>query len=236
MNPKSFTRRQAMVSSLGTLCLAAAGGAKSMAGDSDNTAADVQTRASKSKRPLEGKRVLVCIGEFSEGMETYYMIYRLMEEGAVPVVAAPVVKRLQTVCHDFDPAFLSYTEKPAYFIASQIAFKNVKPSEYDGLLLPGGRAPEDIRQDKDLLGIVKYFLDNNKPLGAMCHGVQVLFTEYPLRGRKMTATAGVRADMKNVGITVVDAPAVTDGNLVTSRGWPDLPYFMPEFLRVLGRK
>ena len=70
----------------------------------------------------------------------------------------------------------------------------------------------------------------------MCHGVQVLFTEYPLKGRKMTATAGVFADMKNVGITVIDAPTVVDGNLVTSRGWPDLPYFMPEFLSVLGRK
>jgi protease I len=190
----------------------------------------------KSEKPLQDKRILVCISDFSEGLETYYMVYRLMEEGAVPVIAAPVVKRLQTVCHDSDPAFLSYTEKPAYCIASQIAFKDVKPSAYDGLLLPGGRAPEDIRLNKSLLDTVKYFLDNNMPVGAMCHGVQVLFAEYPLQGRKMTGTCSVFADMKNDGITVIDAPVVVDGNLVTSRGWPDLPYFMPKFLNVLGRK
>ena len=228
---KCFTRRRAMAASLGALCLAATGGTESKADD-----AVTQSKTSQAKKLLQGKRILVCISDFSEGLETYYMIYRLVEEGVVPVIAAPVVKRLQTVCHDSDPKFLSYTEKAAYHIKAQIAFKDVKPNQYDGLLLPGGRAPEELRLNKSLLDTVKYFLDNNKPVGAMCHGVQVLFAEYPLKGRKMTGTCSVFADMKNVGITVIDAPVVVDGNLVTSRGWPDLPYFMPEFLDVLGRK
>lgn len=188
------------------------------------------------KSPLAGKKVLVCIGEFSEGMETYYMVYRLMEEGIIPVVAGPEVKRLQTVCHDFEPKYLGYTEKLAYFIPAEIAFKDVKPEEYDGLLLPGGRAPEEIRQNKDLIRITNHFLKNKKPVGAMCHGVQILYTGFSLKKRRMTAYHGIKADMENVGIEFVDAPVVVDGALVTSRGWPDLPYFMPKFLEVMEKR
>ena len=199
-----------------------------------STAAGKDHDKASKKSPLAGKKVLVCIGEFSEGMETYYMVYRLMEEGITPVVAGPEVKRLQTVCHDFEPKYLGYTEKLAYFIPVDIAFKDVKPEEYDGLLLPGGRAPEEIRQNKDLIRITKHFLKNKKPTGAMCHGVQILYTtDFPLKKRRMTAYYGIRADMENVGIQFVDAPVVVDGTLVTSRGWPDLPQFMPKFLDVM---
>jgi protease I len=184
---------------------------------------------------IRGQRVLVGIGEFSEGMETYYMVYRMMEEGVETVVAAPVVKRLQTVCHDFEPQYLGYTEKLAYFIESQIAFKDVDPGDYDGLLLPGGRAPEEIRQDKDLIRITNSFLQENKPLGAMCHGPQVVYTAFSLRGRTMTAYPGLWPDMRNLGIQVVDQPVVVDKALVTSRGWPDLPHFMPKFIEVLRK-
>jgi protease I len=223
--PTKITRRESLIGSMGMLGMAAAGTV---------LAQDPKPSPTASVSPLSGKRVLVAIGEFSEGMETYYMVYRLMEEGVIPVVAAPVVKRLQTVCHDFEPDYLGYTEKLAYFIQSQIAFKDVDPSDYEGLLLPGGRAPEEIRQDEDLLRINAAFLKENRPLGAMCHGPQVVYTSYDLSGRTMTAYPGIWPDMKNAGIKVVDEPVVVDKMLVTSRGWPDLPYFMPKFLEVLA--
>jgi len=220
---KNISRRQAMAASLGAAGIAAVGA----------------TGALAKPRPsglVKGKRVLVSIGEFSEGLETYYMIYRLMEEGAVSVVAASEVKRLQMVVHDFDPQYSNYTEKLGYQIETQVAYKDMHPAEYDGLLIPGGRGPEEIRQYDDVLKIVGYFMDKKLPLGAMCHGLQVVYAARPIKGRRVAAYHGIRADVELAGGVFVDEPVVVDGSLVTSRGWPDLPYFMPKFLKVLAGK
>jgi protease I len=176
----------------------------------------------------------VAVGEFSEGMETYYMVYRLMEEGITPIVAAKEVKRLQMVVHDFDPNYSNYVEMTGYCIDTQIAYKDVDPTDYDGLLIPGGRGPEEIRQYPEVLKIVRHFLDNQLPLGAMCHGPQAIWAAASMKGRKMTCYHGIRPDLEMAGATFVDQPTVIDGKLVTSRGWPDLYDFMPKFLRVLG--
>ena len=218
---KGMSRRRAMGSLLGAAGIAAAGA----------TEASAQRRAN---RTVKGKRVLVAIGEFSEGMETYYMIYRLIEEGAVPVVAAAKAKRVQMVVHDFDPKYTNYTETLGYQIEAEIAYKDVRPADYDALLIPGGRGPEEIRQYQDALEITGYFMDKKLPLGAMCHGPQVIYAARSIKGRRIAAYHGIRADIELAGGKFVDEPAVIDGTLVTSRGWPDLPYFMPKFLKVLG--
>jgi protease I len=220
---RKVTRRRALAASLGAVGVAAVG----------------STRASAKQRKREslaGKRVLVAIGEFSEGMETYYMIYRLMEERIVPVVAAGDVKLLQLVVHDFDPQYSNYTEMLGYKIQTDVAYKDVKPGDYQGLLIPGGRGPEEIRQYKEVLDIVGHFMDGKLPLGAMCHGPQVVWAARPVKGRKMTCYYGIRPDLELAGAKFVDEPVVVDGSLVTSRGWPDLPDFMPKFLDVLARK
>jgi len=220
---EKITRRRVLTASA-TAAGAAAVGA---------TAAAAQPRRA---RPLEGKRVLIAIGEFSEGMETYYMVYRMIEEGAVPVVAGLSKKRLQMVVHDFEPAYEGYTEKPGYQIDVEVAYKDVKPADYAGLLCPGGRAPEEIRQNRDLVKIVAHFMDNKLPLGAMCHGVMLLYTARPIKGLKMTAYGGIRKDIELLGGKFSDEPVVVDGSVVTSRGWPDLPYFMPKFVEVMAGK
>jgi protease I len=220
---KKISRRQVIATSLGAAGIAAVG----------ITGALTESSPSRS---VKGKRVLISVGEFSEGLETYYMIYRLMEEGAVPVVAASKAKRLQMVVHDFDPQYSNYTEKLGYQIKSQLAYRDVSPSEYDGLLIPGGRGPEEIRQYDDVLKIVSYFMDKKLPLGAMCHGPQVIYAARSIKGRRLAAYHGIRADVELAGGVFVDEPAVVDGSLVTSRGWPDLPYFMPIFLKVLAGK
>jgi len=220
---KKLSRRQVIAASLGAAGIAAVGATGALA-------------KPRPSGPVKGKRVLVAVGEFSEGLETYYMLYRLMEEGALPVVAASKVKRLQLVVHDFDPQYSNYTEKMGYQIQTQVAYKDVHPAEYDGLLIPGGRGPEEIRQYDDVLKIVGYFIDKKRPLGAMCHGSQVVYAARSLKGRRVAAYHGIRADVELAGGVFVDEPVVVDGSLVTSRGWPDLPYFMPRFLKVLAGK
>ncbi len=221
---KHVSRRQMLTGSLGATGLVAAGVASGHA----------QDETTGRRKPLRGKKVLVAIGEFSEGMETYYMVYRLMEEGVKPVVVAASVKRLQMVVHDFEPEYSNYTEKLGYFIETDIAYKDVDPTDYDALLIPGGRGPEEIRQYKEALDITRHFIDNKLPLGAMCHGPQLIYAARNMKGRRIAAYPGIRADVEAVGATFVDQPVVVDGNLVTSRGWPDLPFFMPKFLDVLG--
>ncbi len=217
---KKMSRRQALAASLGAAGGVAAGTSALMATSIDRAVA-------------KGKRVLVAVGEFSEGMETYYMVFRLMEEGIKPVVAAKDVKRLQMVVHDFDPKFSNYIEMTGYCIQTDIAYKDVKPADFDGLLIPGGRGPEEIRQYPEALDITRHFLEKEKPLGAMCHGPQVVWAAGSVKGRKMASYYGIRADLELAGATFVDQPTVIDGKLVTSRGWPDLPDFMPKFIDVL---
>lgn len=215
----SVTRRQMLGASLGAA--AVIGGSQVQA-------------ASQQKGSLEGKKVLVGIGEFSEGLETYYMVYRLKEEGIVPVVAAGEVKAVKTVVHDFEPQYSNYTEKPGYFIQADIAYEDVNPADYHAMLIPGGRGPEEMRQRDDVLKIVRYFLDNKLPLGSMCHGPQVIWAAGPVKGRRMTCYYAIQPDLELAGGEFVDKGAVVDGNLVSSRGWPDLPEFMPAFLDVLA--
>ena len=219
--PEGMTRRHMLAASLPAAGIVAIGATPAMAQQA-------------TREGLKGKRVLVCIGDFSEDLETYYIAYRLMEEGIVPVVAAAEVKRLQMVVHDFDPRHSNYIEMTGHCIQTDVAYKDVKPGEYDGLLIPGGRGPEEIRQDADALRIVGHFFDRNLPLGAMCHGPQVIYAARPVKGRRIAAYCGIRVDVERAGGVYVDEPVVVDQRMVTSRGWPDLPYFMPKFLRVLA--
>jgi len=219
-NQKKITRRRALAASLTTAGVAALGATPAVA-------------APKTAAPLAGKKVLVATGEFGEGMEVYYMIYRLMEEGAVPVVIAPSVKRLQMVVHDFEPRYEGYTEKLGYQVNVDVAYRDVDADDYHALLLPGGRAPEEIRQNADLVRIVAHFMKEKRPIGAMCHGVMLLYTAAPIKGLRMTAYHGIKRDIELLGGKFIDQPVVVDGPVVTSRGWPDLPYFMPKVLEVM---
>lgn len=217
----------------GMMAALAAGGGWLLAGSKIPSlqAGEARPRAAQKK---DKKKVLLCIGEFSEGLETYYMVYRLIEEGIQPVVVGPKAHRLQLVVHDFDPQYSNYVESKGYGIEVDMDYKKVKPTDYAGLLIPGGRGPEQIRQIKEALDLVGYFMDKNLPLGAMCHGPQVVWAARSVKGRTMTCYVALRPDLELAGARFVDEPVVVEGNLVTSRGWPDLPYFMPAFLKLLA--
>lgn len=116
-----------------------------------------------------------------------------------------------------------------------MAYKDVKPEEFDGLIIPGGRAPEYMRTHQELEPIVKHFFETSKPIAAICHGPLVIGGYGLAQGRKMTCYMAVAPDLKQAGAKYVDQEVVVDGNLVTSRAWPDLPAFMREFLKLLKK-
>ena len=179
-------------------------------------------------------KVLILTGDGAEALEVYYPYQRLQEAGHSPTIAAPEVKTLQLVMHDFVPGFDTYTEKPGYRIETDVSFGDVKPEEYDALLLPGGRAPEWIRNKSNCLNIVRHFFEANKPVASICHGQLILVAAGLLRGRTATAYFELEPDIKAAGGMWQNQEVVVDGKLVTSRAWPDHPGFMREFLKLLG--
>jgi len=182
------------------------------------------------------KKILLLTGDAAEVLEVYYPYYRLLEEGYEAVIAAPVKKTLHTVVHDFVEGWDTYTEKPAHLLPAHIAFSDVDPSGYDGLIIPGGRAPEYIRSDANVPRILRHFLEADKPVGAICHAAQVFAslkdTSF-FQGRTLTAYTACRLDVEQLGATYAPDTLHVDGKLVSGHAWPDLPGFMREFLKLL---
>ncbi|WP_248930169.1 DJ-1/PfpI family protein [Paenibacillus hamazuiensis] len=181
------------------------------------------------------KKILIVTGDAAEALEVYYPYYRVLEEGYEAVIASPKKKVLRTVVHDFE-GWDTYTEKPGYQLESHISFEQVEPAEYDGLIIPGGRAPEYIRLDENIPRIVSRFFEANKPVGAICHAALVLNAvknNSYFEGRTMTAYTACRPDVENLGARYASETLCVDGNLVSGHAWPDLPGFMREFLRLV---
>ncbi|TNJ67178.1 DJ-1/PfpI family protein [Paenibacillus hemerocallicola] len=181
------------------------------------------------------KKILIITGDAAESLEVYYPFYRILEEGYEAVIASPTKKVLRTVVHDFE-GWDTYTEKPGYQLESHVSFAEVNPDEFDGLIIPGGRAPEYIRLDVHIPRIVSHFFETNKPVGAICHAALVLAVvkngSY-FEGRTMTAYTACRPDVENLGAAYAKDTLFVDGNLVSGHAWPDLPGFMREFLKLV---
>jgi protease I len=181
------------------------------------------------------ERVLILTGDAGEELEVYYMLYRLQEAGYHVDVAAPERKRLQLVVHDFEPGWDTYVERPGRGLQADLAFAEVDPERYVGVLIPGGRAPEVIRNDPNVQRIVAHFFENELPVGHMCHGVQVPAAGGYVRGRRVSAYPPLAPDIEAAGGEFVDGPDVVDGSMVSARGWEDLADFFKAFLELLER-
>lgn len=182
-------------------------------------------------------KILIIAGDAVESQEIFYPFWRLKEEGFEVHVATPSKKALFTVVHDFEPRWETYSEKPGYrFVWVDKTFDEVNPEEYDGLVIPGGRMPEYVRLNPALEKVVKHFFDAGKPVAAICHGPLILAAYGLLKGRKVTSYIAVKPDTETAGATWVDEEVVVDGNLVTSRAWPDLPAWMREFIKLVKQK
>ncbi len=182
-------------------------------------------------------RVLILAGDGAEAQEIFYPYWRLLEEGFQVDVAAPSKKTIFTVVHDFEPGWETYTEKPGYrFGWVNKGIDEVNPGDYDGLVIPGGRMPEWVRLNEKVLEVVRHFFENNKPVAAICHGPLILAAAGVLKGRRLTSYIAVKPDVLNAGAEWEDREVVVDGNLVTSRAWPDNPYWMREFIKIVKQR
>ncbi|MDH6120688.1 DJ-1/PfpI family protein [Kitasatospora sp. GAS204B] len=181
-------------------------------------------------------KVLLVTGDAAESLEVLYPYQRLQEEGYQVDIAAPSKKKLRFVVHDFEDGFDTYTEKPGYSWPADLAFAEVDPAEYVALVIPGGRAPEYLRNDPELQRIVRHFFDAEKPVAQICHGPQITGAAGVLGGRTTAAYPALEPDVRAAGATYRDGEAVVDGMLVSARAWPDHPGWLRAFIEILRTK
>ena len=187
---------------------------------------------------MAAKKILMLVGDFVEDYEVMVPFQALQMVGHEVHAVCPDKDQgdiVRTAVHDFE-GDQTYTEKRGHNFTLNAAFAEVKPENYDGLVIPGGRAPEYIRLNEDVLGIVRHFSETGKPIAAVCHGIQVLAAAGVLRGRSCTAYPAVGPDVTGAGGEYVDVPldqAHVDGNLVTAPAWPAHPQWLAKFLETL---
>ncbi len=182
-------------------------------------------------------KVLMPIGDATEVLDTLYPFFRLPEDGFEVVVAGPEARLYHGVMHEIPPdekiPWDITREQPAYHIRATVAFRDVNPADYVGLFLSGGRAPEYLRYNQDLLRITRHFFEKNKPVAVVCHGVEIAAAAGVLKGRTLTTVAKCALDITQVGGEYVDRPCVIDGNLVSARVWQDNSELLKQFVRLL---
>ena len=190
---------------------------------------------------MGAKKILQLVGDYVEDYEVMVPFQALTMVGHTVHAVCPGKKagdKVRTAVHDFE-GDQTYSEKPGHNFALNATFDDVKPEEYDALLISGGRAPEYIRLNPRLIEMVKHFATANKPIAAVCHGAQVLAAADVIKGKKCTAYPACGPEVKAAGGEWVGVPAdraVVDGNLVTSPAWPGHPEWLAAFLKVLGTK
>jgi len=172
---------------------------------------------------LTGKKVAIFVDNVYQEMEVWYPLYRLIEAGAQVVTVGA-------------QAGVTYGSKLGYPVVSQKSYDEVSASEFDGLIIPGGFAPDHIRRHPKANRLTKDFDEQDKLVAAICHGPWVMCSAHGLlKGRKATSFFAIKDDVVNAGALWEDAEVVVDRNLVTSRKPEDLPAFCRACIQVLTR-
>ncbi len=179
-------------------------------------------------------KILMITGDAGEAQEIYYAKYRLEEEGWQVQIAAPEKRAFLSVVHDFEPGFDTYTEKPGYRVEADLGLDDVVAEEYHGLVLPGGRAPEYLRNREKAVAIVRHFRRG----GQADRGQLPRTAAGPGRRRRPRADHDLLIPTSSPtsashGAEFVNREVVVDGPLVTVRGWPDNGPWMREFVRLM---
>jgi protease I len=178
-------------------------------------------------------KVLIILGDATETVDTLYPFYRLQEDGFEPVVAAPERRLYQMVMHEVRPGWTITKEWEGYTIQADVAFRDVRPEEYLGIFFSGGRAPEYIREDEDLLRLTRHFFAENKPIASVCHGVEIPARAGCVKGRRMATVPKCKFDLEVCGGIFVNEPCVVDGNLVSGRTFHDHGRYMGAWIALL---
>jgi protease I len=187
------------------------------------------------------RRILMLVGDFVEDYEVMVPFQALTMVGLKVDAVCPEKRkgdRVRTAVHDFE-GDQTYSEKPGHNFTLNATFADVRAEDYDALVVPGGRAPEYLRLDERVIAIVRHFHDEQKPIAAICHGLQLLAAADVLRGRSCTAYPACAPEVRAAGGTFVDVPvdqAHVDGTLVSAPAWPAHPAWLARFLEVLGTR
>ncbi|ALF52583.1 glutamine amidotransferase [Nostoc piscinale CENA21] len=190
---------------------------------------------------MVAKKILMLVGDFVEDYEVMVPFQALQMVGHTVHAVCPDKKageKVRTAVHDFE-GDQTYTEKPGHNFTLNATFAEVNVNTYDALVIPGGRAPEYIRLNQQVLEITRHFAQTNKPIAAICHGLQLLAAADVLQGKNCTAYPACSPDVRAAGGNYVQIPvdeAIVDGNLVTAPAWPAHSRWLAEFLKVLGTK
>ncbi len=190
---------------------------------------------------MPAKKILMLVGDFVEDYEAMVPFQMLTMVGHQVDAVCPDKKAgdsVATAIHDFEGE-QTYSEKRGHNFQLNATWADVKPEQYDALVIPGGRAPEYLRLKPRVLDIVRHFAEARKPIAAICHGAQLLTAAGVVKGRKAQAYPAVRAELTACGCEWIEPSpgldnACVDGNLVTAAAWPAHPAWMREFLKVLG--
>jgi len=188
---------------------------------------------------VSAKRILMLVGDYVEDYEVMVPFQALRMIGHTVHAVCPGKKSGETVrtaIHDFE-GDQTYSEKRGHNFALNASFADVKPENYDALVIPGGRAPEYLRLNSQIIDMVRHFSQANKPIAAICHGAQILAAANVLAGKSCSCYPAVSPDGGTAGGHYVEIPidqAHVDGNLVTAPAWPAHPAWLAAFLKVLG--
>ena len=188
---------------------------------------------------MAAKKILMLVGDYVEDYEVMVPFQALLMVGHTVHAVCPdktAGQTVRTAIHDFE-GDQTYSEKPGHNFRLNATFAEVRAEEYDALLIPGGRAPEYLRLNAEVLRIVRHFFDENKPVAAVCHGPQLLAAAGVLTARTCSAYPAVGPDVTACGGRFADIPvteAVVEGNLVSAPAWPAHPQWLALFLKLLG--
>ncbi|HEX6409585.1 MAG TPA: type 1 glutamine amidotransferase domain-containing protein [Sphingomicrobium sp.] len=175
---------------------------------------------------ISNSTILIVATDGFEESELFGPLQILGDKGAEVQLASPDLKPIQATVHD----------DPGKTIRPDLTIEDARADDYDALILPGGvRNPDQLRTNKATIRLIKAFADAGKPVAAICHGPWLLVEADLLRGKTATSWASIRTDLKNAGANVVDEPAVTDGNIVTSRKPDDVPAFTEAVIRLIEK-
>ena len=189
---------------------------------------------------MPSKKILMLVGDYVEDYEVMVPFQALQMVGHKVDAACPGKKAgeaVRTAIHDFE-GDQTYSEKRGHNFQVNATFDDIKAGSYDGLVIPGGRAPEYLRTNEKVLEIVRHFFDASKPVAALCHGAQLLVAAGVAKGRSISAYPAVGPEVTLAGAKYVDLPmteAHVDGNLVSGPAWPAHPAWLAKFLQVLDK-
>ena len=186
-------------------------------------------------------KLLMIVGDYAEDYETMVPFQALTMLGYQVDAVCPgkaAGETIRTAIHDFE-GDQTYSEKPGHRFTLTATFSEVQQEEYVGLVLPGGRAPEYLRLDEQVLNLVRAFDEHRRPIAAVCHGVQILAAAGMLRGRRCTGSPACGPEITLAGGQYVQIPvnqAYTEGTLVTAPAWPAHPAWLRQFAELLGAR